>query len=366
MPQHPDYSRTYFPPPPGAPGTESQATYYPPPLDRTPVEGSQSHSIPIYADTPSQHLSSPYINHQRVLPNPYQPHASAFQSSPLSSPALLSSTPYVGRQGSPAFRTRFACLSLHSSNCIHFSRFPPALYTLLRTIVSDIWTRGIHTEKISTSLLEIQLKGNPWGINKYDPDSHSLTSIRSAFARDTEKDEILAQRLICSLLRALHKDGWMLMQSTNISQVPWDADTLLFRHQIPTPMPHQWFSVVFLNKTFRFVDAPRTLCLRVLEGLSAQNLEMKFKDNEKVEDCYEVKYTGTMRKGSAYFDPVVNTGAHKMRMMFMFLLECIEENGWTLYASVEQSTRVDEHAMLDTWYCCRPTEWSEGNPVYHN
>ena len=156
------------------------------------------------------------------------------------------------------------------------------------------------------------------------------------------------------------------MQSTYISQVPHDADTLLFRHQVPAPTPHEWLSVVMLNKTFRFVDAPRSLCIRVLENFSAQNLEMKFKDNEKVEGCYEVRFTGTMRKGSPYLDPVINTGTHKTGLMVLLLLDCIEENGWSLYTSVGQSTRVDENTVPDTWYCCRPLGWSEGNPIYHN
>lgn len=144
------------------------------------------------------------------------------------------------------------------------------------------------------------------------------------------------------------------------------TDTLVFRHQMPAPAPQEWFSVVFQQNRFRFVDAPRALCLRVLEQLSAQKLEMKFKDHDKVEGCCEVKFTGTMRRGSPYLDPVLNAGTMKARMMFLDLLGCVEENGWTLYASVEQNTRGDESGMTDTWYCCRPVGWVEGSPVYHN
>ncbi|KAF1978166.1 hypothetical protein BU23DRAFT_450452 [Bimuria novae-zelandiae CBS 107.79] len=267
---------------------------------------------------------------------------------------------------SPVFHTRFASVSLHGSDRIQFLRFPPALYSPLRAIIQSTWTRGIQLEKASTSLLDIQLKGNPWGIHKDNPEGLGLASLRSAFVRDPEGETIHAQRLICSLLKTLHGEGWVLMQSTDVSQVLWDADTLLFRHQTPAPTPHEWFSVVFQYNKFRFVDAPRGLCLRVLKHLLAQKLEMKFKDHEKVEGCYELKFTGTMRRGSPYLDPVMNTGTMKTRMMFLDLLGCIEESGWTLYASVEQNTRGDENGMTDTWYCCRPVGWAEGNPVYHN
>ncbi|KAJ4298032.1 hypothetical protein N0V90_005931 [Kalmusia sp. IMI 367209] len=210
----------------------------------------------------------------------------------------------------------------------------------------------------STSLLDIKLKGNPWGIRGIG--DSDITVIRSAWDRDVEGQAIHAQRLICSLLSALHGEGWVLMQSTDISNVLYDADTLLFRHQIPAPAPQQWFSLVFYSQhKLRFVDAPRALCLRVVEHFAAQKMEMKFKEHGKVEGCSEIKFAG---QGWSY----ISYDTMKSRMMFLDLLECLEESGWTLYASVEQNTRGDEKGVTDTWYCCRPVGWVEGNPVYHN
>lgn len=135
---------------------------------------------------------------------------------------------------------------------------------------------------------------------------------------------------------------------------------------MPAPAPQEWFSVVFQNNKFRFVDAPRALCLSVLDHLSAQKLDMRVKDHEKVEGCCEVKFTGSIRRGSPYLEPVTHPGTINTRMMFLDMLGCIEESGWTLYASVEQNTRGDGHGMTDTWYCCRPVGWVGGDPVYHH
>lgn len=386
MERLPDYSNTYFPPPPDAPSRNAPAVYYPPPPDRAtsgiisepsvsgPLAVPSHASSPRFQNVSSDSSASPqqhpsqYTSRQRAPSSPYQPHSSVYQTSPLSSPSLLPPTSQASRPASPAFRTRFASCSLHSSDHLQFLRFQPALYPLLRATIQSVWTRGIQFEKVSTSLLDIQLKGRPWGVHQHrdNREGLGLASLRNAMVRNSEEDSILAQRLVCSLLRVLHGEGWVLMQSTDISQALWDADTLLFRHQSPAPTPQEWFSVVYQDNRFRFVDAPRSLCLRVLEYLSAQRLEMKFKDHEKVEDCCEIKFTGTMRRGSPYLDPLINSGTLKTRMLFLDLLSCIEESGWTLYASVEQNIMGDENAMTDTWYCCRPVGWSEGNPVYHN
>ncbi|OAG06979.1 uncharacterized protein CC84DRAFT_1258198 [Paraphaeosphaeria sporulosa] len=380
MDRLPDYSNVYFPPPPSSSGTSTNpsAIYYPPPPERAqPSSTSRTNPGPPAGSThtPSSSISYLPVNistppqiplRQRAPSSPYQPHASVYQGSPLPSPSLLPPAQHVSRPASPAFRTRFAAVSLHAADRLQFLRFPPALYSLLRATIQAVWTRGIQLEKISTQLLELQLKGNPWGVHRDNPDGLGIGALRNVLDRDSEGQAIHAQRLVCALLRALHSEGWVLMQSTDVSQVLWDADTLLFRHQMPAPAPQEWFSVVFQHNRFRFVDAPRGLCLRVLEHLSSQRLEMKFKDHEKVEGCCEVKFTGMMRRGSPYLDPVINAGTLKTRMMFLDLLGVVEESGWTLYASVEQNMRGDGEGMTDTWYCCRPVGWAEGNPVYHS
>lgn len=183
--------------------------------------------------------------------------------------------------------------------------------------------------------------------------------MRSAFGEDVEGQAVHAQRVICSLLRVLHEKGWVLMLSTDISNVPWDADTLIFRHQAPAPAPCEWFSVVFsASNKLRFVDAPQELCTSVITRFITSKRELRHKEH-KTDGCYELKFTDI---GNA----MVSNETVKTKVMFLDLLECFEQSGWTVYASVNQNTKHDNQGMTETWYCCRPVGWVEGAPVYHN
>jgi hypothetical protein len=52
-------------------------------------------------------------------------------------------------------------------------------------------------------------------------------------------------------------------------------------------------------------------------------------------------------------------------VLALILLECLEQHGFSLYASVDQDNGRGGRGM-DTWHCCRPVDWRPGEPVYHN
>ncbi|KAF2794556.1 hypothetical protein K505DRAFT_241875, partial [Melanomma pulvis-pyrius CBS 109.77] len=254
---------------------------------------------------------------------------------------------------SPAFRTHFASMSLHTSDRIRLLRFPSTILPLVRATIVSAWPRGIQSENNVCGAHEFKMKGNPWGIFNGE-----MKALKGAF-EDVGDQMIYARRLMCCLLAALHTEGWVLMVSTDISKMQWDTDTLIFRHQSPAPAPCEWFSVAFSSHNkIRFVDAPRDICMKIVERLGRRKVEVKCKEH-KVEGCYEVKMSG-LGWG------LVSNEMMATRDMLLDMLECFEEGGWTVYASVDQKVGSQGEGETDTWHCCRPMGWTSGAPVYHN
>jgi len=141
--------------------------------------------------------------------------------------------------------------------------------------------------------------------------------------------------------------------------VQWDTDTLVFRHQSPPPAACEWFSVAFSSSSkIRFVDAPRDLCMKVVERLGKRKFELKCKEHS-VEGCYEIKLSGMLWG-------LMSNEMMKTREMLLDMLECFEECGWTVYASIDQKVGSQQEGETDTWHCCKPLNWKSGAPVYHN
>lgn len=73
----------------------------------------------------------------------------------------------------------------------------------------------------------------------------------------------------------------------------------------------------------------------------------------------------------------------RVRELLLVLLESLEDEGWTVFASIDQKHGRDDYTETDTvsgsfpmivmtiltdgqWYCCRPKGWVKGAPLYHN
>ena len=109
----------------------------------------------------------------------------------------------------------------------------------------------------------------------------------------------------------------------------------------------------------RFIDAPQPLVdymIHQLRGFTQRH------HRHQLEGAYEIKING---------NPWNASGSETMRArrIVLKLLEGLDYNGWTVYASIEQKTGPageTDKSETDTWHCCRPIGWSPDLPVYHN
>lgn len=170
-------------------------------------------------------------------------------------------------------------------------------------------------------------------------------------------EAIDATRLICAILETLHGQGWVLMLNTDISNKNSDKDTLLFRHQVPSPAECDWCCIMFskMNR-IQFVDASPEVHTSLITKLGPSRVQSHSPHSRGV---YVLKLNGS---------PWCANGTETMevRALLLVLLEVLEIEGWTVYASVDQKNGSKNFSETDTWHCCRPKGWARGAPVYHN
>jgi hypothetical protein len=215
----------------------------------------------------------------------------------------------------PAFQTRFASMSLHTVDDLRFLRFPPQVVDQCRNTVLSVWKRGIQKEGMYGNSQEFKLHGYPW--------------------QAQGKDAMEARRLINALLATLHSLGWVLMLNTDVSKNLSDKDTLLFRYQSPAPAPCDWCSISFTRlDRIRLIDTPPEIVHTLPARLGPEWVD---KQSEYAPGIQDIKLRGY---------PWSASGKETMRVreLLLTMLETLEEEGWTVYASIDQSGGANQQS----------------------
>jgi hypothetical protein len=272
---------------------------------------------------------------------------------PTPAPAYESS---LSHQAPPPFQTHFASMSMHAADDLRFLSFPTPVIDACRATTQALWSGGIQREGMYANSYEFKLSGYPW------------SSMGSSAMQ--------ARRLMAGLLGTLHGLGWVLTLNTDVSKSPGDKDTLLFRHQSPSPALCDWCSISFSRADrMRLIDVSPEVCQTLCARLGQEWVN---RVGEYAPGIQEIKFHGY---------PWSASGKETMRVrgLFLVMLATLEEEGWTVYASVDQSMAggSDNTSETDTvsfvvsssqdswwltvlqWHCCRLKGWVRGAPVYH-
>lgn len=228
-------------------------------------------------------------------------------------------TSAASHQAPPPFQTHFASMSMHSSDDLRFLRFPPEVVDQCRNTVLSVWRRGIQKEGMYGNSHEFKLSGYPW--------------------LSTGSDAMDARRLLPALLGTLHSMGWVLSLNTDVSKSPNDKDTLLFRYQSPAPAPRDWCSISFSRSDrMRLIDISPEVCQALPARLGQ---EWVSKVNQYSPGIQEIKFHGY---------PWSTGGKRTMqvRELLLTMLGVLEEEGWTVYASIDQNASGGDQGSSET------------------
>ncbi|KAK9352351.1 hypothetical protein V1523DRAFT_427187 [Lipomyces doorenjongii] len=134
-----------------------------------------------------------------------------------------------------------------------------------------------------------------------------------------EKTE--ARRLICEIVYGVFDMSWVLKASVDISQES----------------------------------------TKVLGRLLVQAYGGKVQSYQINGSVFEIKFRGSPWRADG-------TETVQTRLILLTLLECLEQQGFSLYAGIDQDNGPgrDSHASeADTWFCNRQADWTPGAPIYH-
>ncbi|KUJ18514.1 uncharacterized protein LY89DRAFT_569398, partial [Mollisia scopiformis] len=238
------------------------------------------------------------------------------------------------------FRTTFASVSLHRSDRVRLLGFPQSDIQSIRGVIQNSYSKGISKEQLYGKSHEFKLNGNPW------------------FGQSS--DAVISRVLIREILAHLFSIGWILHASTDVSKKEMDKDTLFFRKQQARPPASDFISISFnQSDRLRLIGAPTQLVQdfkSLLSGMGLLQQDLGWKDATL--RAWEFKLNGY---------PWRATGEETMstRLLLLKMLECLESHGWSLYASVDQSTGGENSSETDSWYCVKDRSWVEGTAVFH-
>ncbi|KAF2250654.1 hypothetical protein BU26DRAFT_603220 [Trematosphaeria pertusa] len=254
---------------------------------------------------------------------------------PTSPPAYAPSAPVP----SSSYQPRLASLSFHMTDRIRLLHFPPEAIDVCRSTILSAWKPPhsgaivIQDERPYGASHEFKLRGFPWALGSYQP--------------------VESSRLVCALLSTLHGLGWTLILTTDVTRKMRDKDTLVFRRRRMC-----LWSVTGAWSCFR--EATGCVPPEVSQATAAQlgpSWVQARSVHKSVAD--ELKL-----HGSPWFANGIET--MRVRELLLVLLESLEDEGWTVFASIDQKHGRDDYTETDTWYCCRPKGWVKGAPLYHN
>ncbi|KAF5360256.1 hypothetical protein D9758_009176 [Tetrapyrgos nigripes] len=209
--------------------------------------------------------------------------------------------------------TRFACLSMHGADRIHFLRLNASEVEAMRKILNMTWSRGIQEERDKHGAVEFKLKGLPWG---------------GAEGKQT----VQARQMLCGILEALYNLGWVIVSSTDVSKNSYEQDTIFLRYQYPAPPRCSWMSISFhKGDRLRLINAPEGVTQSIRHSFASMIQKDEWKDLEKDYRSYELKFQGYPWHYSNRESSI------SARVLLLQLLEVLEQNGFTLYVSVDQN-----------------------------
>ncbi|KAK4146277.1 uncharacterized protein C8A04DRAFT_9933 [Dichotomopilus funicola] len=294
--------------------------------------------------------------------SPFSPNNPFASSTNPFTPSVTTTNPFssVSSPTSP-----YASLSFRKTDTIRFLNFPPSVTSSLEAIVLASWPPGLESQGSTTnsdktgatsncSVVEFKCKGRPFG-------------------HFNDQQRVGGLRMVRNVMILLRNQGWEPAAALMCSRRYTAKDTLFFRQvglargeaavvpevewAVISPMGMDKLRVVYdaegvkpYDKVGGDEDAEGSdrdylgvLITKIKKTL--QELGM-FSKGDWSHDSFEFEFKSWVWRARGETSDAV-------RIMFMRLLELMEDEGWRLYTSFVLYTGTDEKRILDSWYFVR-------------
>lgn len=250
--------------------------------------------------------------------------------------------------------SKYALLSISWTDRIRLMRFPDDPASRVLEILRTSWPKGIQDVKPFDETVEIKLRGNP-------------------FAHGMDEEKIAIRKVLLAILETLAKDGWSVMPAGGLGRIgnhgphgekgvsgenqdalitrkflrntDKNVDSVVFQQQHPQDL--SLFCISFdSSNLMHLINAPSHLARSIIDtfgdkietcnqDLVSNNFEIKFKDNP--------------------FAQPTKKGALQARLVVLQMLQCLDENGFKLYTSLDIDNGtggVKYSSSAEVWFCC--------------
>ena len=152
----------------------------------------------------------------------------------------------MGAEGSVPARPlgfEYFCIAVRSSDKLRVILGTDHEVSIIRQVIKESWPQGIQNESSQVNgVHEFKLNGRPFQLNI------------------SSSDAIMSRRMAGSLLYRLHRDGWKLLVSSDLTRTT-DLTTWFFKKVPVATLPSQPFLVVGLSShdSLMILNAPAQL-----------------------------------------------------------------------------------------------------------
>lgn len=203
---------------------------------------------------------------------------------------------------------------------------PTEVIPVIRESIQATWGK-IQDERAYHGSHEFKLKGYPW--------------------YGQGDDAVASRRLLASILTAMARQGWNLLQSTDVSKKEGDKDSLFFERATAIDADASLFAVSFnMGDRIRVIDAPGFF--PYIKEAVVSKWPSGIQNEREYHGSMEVKLYGHP------FYPTGSDAVHS-KLVLAQIIANFRAVGYKLYASVDISYGT-EGRDLESWIFRKVTE----------
>lgn len=196
-------------------------------------------------------------------------------------------------------KPRIFLFGLSGKSSLYLTDAPLICITLVKSLISKLWTPGLQNEKRGLVVYNFKLRGNPWFQGK--------------------RKAIRARFLVICILEELRFLGWKTQAALN--PTGGSNDVTCFCMESSTPLNCTYLSITFVgDDTLWLINAPDSAVDDLRQVLSA--LVMPIKLDDRYKGCHRFQFCDSMAK---------------VPSVICVILETLSKSSWTFVTTAATS-----------------------------
>ncbi|PVI03868.1 hypothetical protein DM02DRAFT_694957 [Periconia macrospinosa] len=223
-----------------------------------------------------------------------------------------------------------ASLSIDGDHLLHFTEFPEYIVRHMFDLIDKCWQilhhgtwpPDSHSLRFTCDYYQVALYGLPW------------VPWQTWGLFDSKK-------LIRRILEELYELGWNLVATANMGL---GKDVLLFHYTEGARPTYQWATLAFLHRDMlMFLDFPPNIHRLMRSKMTQEGIRTVVSEDENKHQ--------SMSFLTDSWQPWVPNSGPMAKKMLLRVFTVLQDEGWSVYASIKQENIGYNWAYNCTWHC---------------